>query len=285
MKNLKKSRVRGFTLIELLVVIAIIAILAAILFPVFAKVREKARQTSCASNEKQLGLGILQYIEDYDEQFPVGFVNGTPSNATNAGEGWAGQIYPYIKSTAVYKCPDDSQTNGVGTYEVSYVYNENLAFYYTGGTDTAGIKQAALSSPTQTVALFEGTNNLAAVTNPNEGTSASSVIGGGDYNISDTSDNTVYETGYLGGCGASGPAWMSGSYAGPTGWHTDGSNYLLADGHVKWMRSSVISIGFDAQAETADQVGCAGGERAAGTGFSGTSAVTHGPIAATFSII
>jgi prepilin-type N-terminal cleavage/methylation domain-containing protein len=61
----------GFTLIELLVVIAIIAILAAILFPVFAKVREKARQTTCTSNEKQIGLGILQYVQDYDETYPL----------------------------------------------------------------------------------------------------------------------------------------------------------------------------------------------------------------------
>src|SRR5476651_29540 len=95
---------QGFTLIELLVVIAIIAILAAILFPVFAKAREKARQTSCASNEKQLGLAFIQYCQDYDEMFPVGTygnANGAGADPAapygNRGFGWAGQIYSYVK--------------------------------------------------------------------------------------------------------------------------------------------------------------------------------------------
>ena len=81
----------GFTLIELIVVIAIIAILAAILFPVFAKVREKARQVSCLSNMKQLGLAFVQYSQDYDEVLP----DGTQLTfGGNCGAGWAGQIYP-----------------------------------------------------------------------------------------------------------------------------------------------------------------------------------------------
>src|SRR5215469_16047426 len=99
---------KGFTLIELLVVIAIIAILAAILFPVFAKVREKARQTSCASNLKQLGLGYIQYYQDYDENFPCGTAGAAAW--PRAGIGWAGQIYPYVKSPGVYACPDDADT-------------------------------------------------------------------------------------------------------------------------------------------------------------------------------
>lgn len=98
------KKLRGFTLIELLVVIAIIAILAAILFPVFAKAREKARQTSCTSNEKQLALAVLQYVQDYDERFLIGNNNGT----SPAGEGWAGELYSYVKSTGVYACPDDA---------------------------------------------------------------------------------------------------------------------------------------------------------------------------------
>ena len=79
-------KTKGFTLIELLVVIAIIAILAAVLFPVFAKVREKARQTVCLSNEKQIGLGFMQYVEDYDEVFPMAYND-------NCGAG--GTIWPY----------------------------------------------------------------------------------------------------------------------------------------------------------------------------------------------
>src|ERR1700712_4301073 len=98
---MKVVRQRGFTLIELLVVIAIIAILAAILFPVFAKAREKARQTACISNMKQMGLGFMMYVQDNDEAFP---------SSAYYGYGWGGKIYPYVKSKPVYTCPDDLHT-------------------------------------------------------------------------------------------------------------------------------------------------------------------------------
>jgi len=108
---------RGFTLIELLVVIAIIAILAAILFPVFAKVREKARQTACLSNEKQIGLGIMQYVQDNDEMYPQ--LRVWDSAATFGGNGfetdywWSQAIYPYVKSDKVYICPSNPDTGPV----------------------------------------------------------------------------------------------------------------------------------------------------------------------------
>ena len=100
------SRKRGFTLIELLVVIAIIAILAAILFPVFQKVRENARRTACLSNMKQIGLAFTQYQQDSDEFFPVRYPGGLDPTDQHA-RSWKDSIYPYIKSYAVFKCPDN----------------------------------------------------------------------------------------------------------------------------------------------------------------------------------
>ncbi len=99
---------KGFTLIELLVVIAIIAILAAILFPVFAKAREKARQTSCLSNLKQIGLGMLMYAQDYDECVPEGDRSSTPPR------NWYDLVQPYVKNTQIFKCPTRPNDNGYG---------------------------------------------------------------------------------------------------------------------------------------------------------------------------
>ncbi len=160
-------KAKGFTLIELLVVIAIIAILAAILFPVFQKVRENARNASCQSNEKQIGLGLLQYVQDSDEILPNSW-----SGPNNGGSvfptvyKWMDQIYPYVKSTGVFHCPDDSGTNGnTGTY-INYTqlsspdathygsYAINAA-YWDGSDDAVGpannVAAAKLQSPASTV--------------------------------------------------------------------------------------------------------------------------------------
>jgi prepilin-type N-terminal cleavage/methylation domain-containing protein/prepilin-type processing-associated H-X9-DG protein len=273
---------KGFTLIELLVVIAIIAILAAILFPVFAKVREKARQTSCASNLKQLGLGFAQYVQDNDEKYPCGVV---PNFGSTSGEGWGGEIYTYVKSTGVYKCPDDSTAPGtlgaLTLYPVSYVYNLNIAAGWADGTSLAG-----LNAPASTVLLAEGDGAVAAITDSQEGIFAASVptyyspsgtgLGPVDENNKGNSSSTtvLYDTGYF-HSGVFQASW----YRNPTGRHTDLSNYLLADGHVKTLRSSVVSAGNNPGSSTAVE-NAGGGWLAAGT--DGTFANGTKPVA-TFS--
>src|ERR671937_3260098 len=94
------KRRSAFTLIELLVVIAIIAILAAILFPVFAQAREKARASTCLSNSRQMGIGLTMYAQDYDETYP--WAAGLNPDTTPC---WAGLIYPYVKNLSVFQCP------------------------------------------------------------------------------------------------------------------------------------------------------------------------------------
>lgn len=112
---------RAFTLIELLVVIAIIAVLAAILFPVFAQAREKARQTQCTSNLRQIGMAITQYLQDYDEAFPCNWYGSLwPSAPRTNRYKWMDAVYPYIKNEGIFRCPSDSGSRS------RYVYYQNL---------------------------------------------------------------------------------------------------------------------------------------------------------------
>jgi prepilin-type N-terminal cleavage/methylation domain-containing protein/prepilin-type processing-associated H-X9-DG protein len=237
------SRKKGFTLIELLVVIAIIAILAAILFPVFAKAREKARQASCQSNEKQLGLGFIQYTQDYDEKFPVG-VNAD-------GAGWGGQIYQYVKSTGIYKCPDDSTPSASGAYATSYAYNSNFA---NGGSGSVSpITNAQLNAPASTVLAAEITgdqSNLSSTTTNDgynyTGTSYTYSAAGNGSILDDGNGATPQTSSYVTG-GATGLAYPAGHDGGvfstANGLHTNGANYLAADGHVKWLLGQKVSAG------------------------------------------
>jgi len=292
----KSQSISGFTLIELLVVIAIIAILAAILFPVFAKVREKARQISCLSNEKQLGLGFAQYIQDNDEMYPSGVVQGTlgntPANIPDQfGIGWAGEIYPYVKSVGVYKCPDDitpSQPNAnPPLYEVSYALNTHIVNNYNDGLSGHPMgpqgHESGFNSPSVTVLLCEVTNNLADVTSISEGVTPT-------FRPSHLS---VVSNGQGGGClGVNNGVWDPSSFLatgpvdgatsatdGTTGRHSNGSNYLLCDGHAKWLSGSHVSPGNDPAYSSANQPSRY--SNAAGTDFGGNS--SFAAYAATFS--
>ncbi len=292
MKNSRKQS--GFTLIELLVVIAIIAILAAILFPVFAKAREKARQTTCLSNEKQLGLGFLQYTQDYDEKFPFG---ANPDPFAGYATGWAGQIYSYVKSAGVYKCPDDSTAANGSQVPVSYAYNWNIGnTTMATGFDQKTVMPASnaqFTSTSRTVVLCEAFKQTADVAGSVGTEIASAAVLGTNtgYTGGNTNGNgggMVYQTGIMRSDAASRLSVGSGSGQTPsaTGVHSDGSNFLLADGHAKWARPGAVSAGATNTVAANDctvgqgltPVGTAGNGSAAGTGCADPM------LAATFSV-
>lgn len=148
---------KGFTLIELLVVIAIIAILAAILFPVFARAREKARQSSCLSNVKQLGLGMQMYAQDYDESFMLCRYDYATTPSNSFGVGWSRVIQPYVSNIAVLVCPSDlnpTSENSMQTYQHPRSYSVNQHLHPYSFEDTV-VKLAAVDKPAQTVSLFD----------------------------------------------------------------------------------------------------------------------------------
>ena len=141
---------KGFTLIELLVVIAIIAILAAILFPAFARARENARRASCQSNLKQIALGVEQYKQDYDSLYPASItaISGVPS---------ASPLQPYLKSTQIFSCPSDS--TAVDTLSS---YDNNIGIFSAGGTNESALDKTAtlpmMWDDRSSTSHFEGLN-------------------------------------------------------------------------------------------------------------------------------
>ena len=182
---------KGFTLIELLVVISIISILAAILFPVFARARENARRTSCMSNVKQMALAFMQYTQDYDERLPTyqrcatqqapggirGWNNSVACPGTNqAAHPWNNQIQPYITSTQIFNCPSSSFGSGDGESQeytgtaseyLSYGYNRYVAFGYLVASGNPavditkpGLSLASIPQPTVTPLVVDSSYYL-----------------------------------------------------------------------------------------------------------------------------
>ena len=226
----KKS---AFTLIELLVVIAIIALLAAILFPVFAAARENARKAACMSNLKQLSLGFLQYAQDNDEMLPG---SNTLGGTRPAFWQWAPQIFPYVKSTQIFTCPDDTTKANTSTV-VSYAGNQQLLRIDSAATNGQPafkyLNLASYTAPANTVLLFEG--NGGSNCDPTNPVNSSSPTGTGFAVLNNVDNFTNYATGDIGNLPT------NALYA--TARHVAGSNFLLSDGHVKWLRPEFVSPG------------------------------------------
>ncbi len=240
----QQTQKSGFTLIELLVVIAIIALLAAILFPVFARARENARKSSCLNNEKQVALGLLQYVQDYDERFPLLRFPG-PNSARDApwGQfrnewfGWQHAALPYIKSVQVFRCPSEGDGNdkdnpgksngdwsGQGQYSINYRLTSQHDFYAdTTRRNAAQLSDLAFSAAT--LMLVEGERG--------------SSVGGASQEDAGWGWNDGHEKLVNGDDPTTGVGRTGGSKA-PLRRHLDGANYAFADGHVKWFPSSAM---------------------------------------------
>ncbi len=235
----RSARLFAFTLIELLVVIAIIAILAAILFPVFARARENARRSSCQSNLKQIGLGVLQYTQDYDERFPMAYTDPNGAGTFSGGatqQGWAQMLQPYLKSTQIFQCPSETSppanvnatdaTFGGPGYS-DYWYNSLLAGS-NGLTAGSSVSQAAVSSVAQTVMCGDGSasngTGANAVNPAAAGTAAYQSAGASAYPFASTNTGGT-------------PAIIPNSSAQR---HLETVNFLFADGHVKSLKGDTV---------------------------------------------
>jgi len=296
--NISQQRTRAFTLVELLIVVVILAVMAAILYPVFIRMKKPADYHRCLSNEKQLGLAFLQYIEDYDEKCPCG-VHPKPVQSVPAG--WAGQIYPYIKSTAVYKCPGDPTVpDSSKPYQlpISYAYNCNVG-YSPLPKGRAGkpvpllnpTPLSAMTAPASTVLLCEVqgvTCDMANLHGPEA--SSPAVLGGKAVALSNVDGNESgmrYATGILRNDPASTAivGTAAGNAISGTGVHADGSNFLLVDGHAKWLRPTAVSAGLSNNIGSSD---CTAGQRLspagkAGPGYAAGTGCPDTSIVATFS--
>ena len=255
---------KAFTLIELLVVIAIIAILAAILFPVFARARENARRSSCQSNLKQIGLGIEQYKQDYDGTYPMAYFYRNGASSSGGYNHWSGSIQPYMKSLQIFVCPSHAAggfapTNGstfdesgtdIQVPRLSYIANELIMPRKKFASIPLNVvNEAALDSTSEIISVAEMANDLSQLAGssatggaaankshrPAAGVSEGSASG--EYDAEDGT-GTIYATpadvalDAIKNPSVGKPHIMYSS----ADRHFDGGNYLFADGHVKFQK-------------------------------------------------
>jgi prepilin-type N-terminal cleavage/methylation domain-containing protein/prepilin-type processing-associated H-X9-DG protein len=256
------SRKKGFTLIELLVVIAIIAILAAILFPVFGRARENARRSSCASNLKQVALSWIQYSQDYDERVVPYRLEGGSSIAFH----WPECLTPYMKNREILLCPSNRsgvrQSYTSNYYLMSSFANNPEGFGGPSSPTPGGRHLSSIASPalspiyTDAVGISDQFPSLAFVAN------FANTIVEGRHHVSPNLTSTY------GGTSA---------YATPHGSrHFDGANYAFADGHVKWLKGGITNsccgAGLDTLEKPRPSTVATNGLDYDGDGFVGTAA-------------
>lgn len=224
-------RKAAFTLIELLVVIAIIAILAAILFPVFGRARENARRSSCQSNLKQIGLGLMQYTQDYDEKFilPQAKYPYTRPWTESNHFGWADKVQPYIKSVQILQCPSEENMPNADPENVGYTdyyFNFGLTVYDSAAGTQVGRPISLLTNPSLTImngeiASSNAQNGLPKYVNSSsDGYKCSGLIIGSAAGAGNCGDAALDRTAAVR--------------------HLDGANYSFADGHVKWCKPGIV---------------------------------------------
>lgn len=258
---MRSFKSKGFTLIELLVVIAIIAILAAILFPVFAQAREKARQSACLSNMKQVGLGFMQYTQDYDEVYPPSYsqLTGTPgSTASGTAVDWEVMILPYIKNGGssiasggatphtsvqggVFACPSAVRPNQANQFIVRddvfpVLYDIGTGLKASGPNTASGttISLAAIPNPASLIGMWEaGSNGVDYNTPYSSPTEAWAMYTGWSYK----SGNFIGATKDCDTASGDGGGWQSCNVM-PRYRHSGTANFLFLDGHVKGMKKN-----------------------------------------------
>jgi prepilin-type N-terminal cleavage/methylation domain-containing protein len=246
-----RKKIGAFTLIELLVVIAIIAILAAILFPVFAQAREKARAISCLSNVKQVSLGVMMYVQDYDETYPLYFYTYsgpakldlpfTPDEPETI-IGWNEAIYPYIKNIQLFTCPDtprartltvgsdgtgfgadDSAPTGATGYAINARLSGNTGFLDDGRTNHPVLAIAGVEFAAATILLTEASSHCS------DGCSSSDE---NEWGWEGRHVDKLYGDGWNFGAPPNADYISVGKP--PLAKHTLGGNYALSDGHAKF---------------------------------------------------
>ena len=209
----------GFTLIELLVVIAIITILAAILFPVFARAREKARQSSCLSNLKQVATAELMYEQDYDQH--TGCYCDTIGASSRARMSWCDMLAPYVKNTQLYQCPSAALGTDV------YAGYAKIGYFYNGLAGARG--DGSIKSPSGTFLVGDlGCNNTGYLPHPFP-------------SVPSPSDINVYAQWSHTGSNAAFSHWSAWSGTRDAEIHNGGWNYAFFDGHAKWINTQTLS--------------------------------------------